>query len=331
MIKYHAATKITTLCGLIGTLLIAGGMSSPVFANHVPNTIDVPQLWNPMKNDGYLEFINAADHGAQLGSTCPSTPPGVIQTEEFTGFTLPTGADIIEVGDSDSTAGDKADFDWVQQNRPVELAIPPGGNHPGIVGAMGWSAGSPGMSPHVDLGNGNPHNHSVEEAVPPPTALPALLNNAYEEKFIDGVDVFSIISDGQDFDPTPRDRALDYEVAFCNTVTGMSSLGVPTVVWVQGWTATTFIDDYVARWVPLMPGQYDAVAIEPAAGVHDSITEIDAIKAFRIQEVGGEDMSIDNTILFIAGIQSSMVWMIPTIAGLAGTGILVAKFRQNKN
>ena len=52
------------------------------------------------------------------------------------------------------------------------------------------------------------------------------------------------------------------------------------IVWVPGWTGATTTDDYVARWVPSIPGSYDLVAIEPAAGFgHDGATEIDAIKA----------------------------------------------------
>ena len=46
--------------------------------------------------------------------------------------------------------------------------------------------------------------------------------------------------------------------------------------------------------------------------------------------VGGELLPIDSTALMLAGIQSSAIWMIPTLAGLAGTGFYLIKFRINK-
>ena len=65
-------------------------------------------------------------------------------------------------------------------------------NHPGLVGAMGWTVGTPEMSPHVDPGTGGAHGHSDEET--PAGALPHLVNENYDEEFFTAVDVFSIIS-----------------------------------------------------------------------------------------------------------------------------------------
>ena len=46
--------------------------------------------------------------------------------------------------------------------------------------------------------------------------------------------------------------------------------------------------------------------------------------------VGGESLSIDSTALVLAGLQSSAIWMIPTLAGLAGAGAYLIKFRTTK-
>ena len=46
--------------------------------------------------------------------------------------------------------------------------------------------------------------------------------------------------------------------------------------------------------------------------------------------VAGELLSIDSTALFLAGLSQSAVWMIPTLAGLAGAGAYLIKFRTNK-
>ncbi|MCI0334330.1 MAG: hypothetical protein L0228_14020 [Planctomycetes bacterium] len=277
------------LVGLVTLMLLAG--SQTALAVHVPAALDVPTLWTPMPNDGYLEFINPVEHPLLVGVPVFSTPPGVIMTEEYTGYTLASGVDIIEVGDSDVVAGDRADFDWVQENRGCETGGPCFNplpvNHPGMVGAMGWTVGSPETSPHVDPGTGGAHGHSVEEV--PAGPLPFLPNETYTPRFFRGVDVFSIISEGQDStlelsSPGGRDAALDYVVDFGNTITGFSTPGVPVVVFAPGWTAATTIDDFVARWVPSVPGLYNVVAIEPAFDPHDQVTEIDAVKAWGVPE-----------------------------------------------
>ena len=44
--------------------------------------------------------------------------------------------------------------------------------------------------------------------------------------------------------------------------------------------------------------------------------------------VAGELLPLDSTALFLAGIQSMTVWMVPTILGLAGAGVYLVKFRK---
>ena len=47
--------------------------------------------------------------------------------------------------------------------------------------------------------------------------------------------------------------------------------------------------------------------------------------------VGGEFLPIDSTVLVLAGIQSSAIWMLPALAGIAGAafGVLYIKSRRN--
>ena len=138
-------------------------------------------------------------------------------------------------------------------------------------------------SAHTD--GGVPHGHSVAEGVP--GGLPELLNPDYVGETFGAVDVFSVISVLEDSTaeigtPGSREAALDYELAFGNSITGLSAPGVPVIVWAPGWTGVTGTDDWVTRWVPAFPspGGYNLVAIEPASGFgHDEVTEIDAIKA----------------------------------------------------
>jgi len=46
--------------------------------------------------------------------------------------------------------------------------------------------------------------------------------------------------------------------------------------------------------------------------------------------VGGELLPIDSTALVLAGLQTSAIWMLPVLAGLAGAGFYLIKFRTNK-
>ena len=47
--------------------------------------------------------------------------------------------------------------------------------------------------------------------------------------------------------------------------------------------------------------------------------------------VGGELLSLNLTALIVAGFSSSAIWMLPTLAGLAGVGVYLAKFRNREN
>ena len=254
-------------------------MVAPAPATHIPVALDVPFVRPDV--GGYLEFINPVEHPALIGVPVPFSPPGAIETEEHTGFTDLAGFDFIEVFDNDITHGDRADFDWVQEHRADEsVGI---SNHPGLIGAMGWTVGVTEASAHSD--GGAPHGHSVAEGVP--GGLPELLNPDWALPTFEAVDVFSMISLLEDSSaeigtPGSREAALDYELAFGNSITGLSAPGVPVIVWAPGWTGVTTIDDWVTRWVPAFssPGGYNLVAIEPAFGFgHDEVTEIDAIKA----------------------------------------------------
>lgn len=46
--------------------------------------------------------------------------------------------------------------------------------------------------------------------------------------------------------------------------------------------------------------------------------------------VAGELLSLDSTSLVIAGLASSMIWMVPAVAGIAGAGIYLVKVRTSR-
>ena len=61
-----------------------------------------------------------------------------------------------------------------------------------------------------------------------------------------------------------------------------------------------------------------------------TIEGLDAIAFVPMDFVAGESLPIDTTALLVAGIQSSAIWMIPTLAGIAGAGIYLVKFRTTR-
>ncbi len=337
-------TLVITIVAIASVLLLSN--FSSVYANHVPTDIDIDELWSAPAGfkDGYLEFINPIEPEVKdfLGTIVMTSPPQIIQTEEFTGYTLADGTDIIETADNDMTHGDKADFDWVQEDRLQELSGT--GNHGFLIGAMGWTIGSPDMSAHMDVTG--QHAHSVVES--PPGTLPELPNDACTGKF-EFVDVFSIISSGEDTDTGDddedirRNRALDYVVDFADSTNPLASTrGIPVLVFTQGWTPITNIDDYVARWVPEVSGKYDIIAIEPISTTvnennnhgHDLVIEIDAVKCYITSNivVGGEMMPIDTTAVLIAGIQTNAYGILGTFVtiGAIAFGALVISVKRNQ-
>jgi len=58
-------------------------------------------------------------------------------------------------------------------------------------------------------------------------------------------------------------------------------------------------------------------------------TEPDPDPVCQLTPVAGQLLPLDSTALFLAGIQSMTVWMIPAVAGLAGAGVYLVKFRKH--
>jgi hypothetical protein len=62
--------------------------------------------------------------------------------------------------------------------------------------------------------------------------------------------------------------------------------------------------------------------------LRNDVIGIDDIKFASCAMVAGQLLPLDSTALFLAGIQSMTVWMIPTVLGLAGAGVYLVKFRK---
>jgi len=62
-------------------------------------------------------------------------------------------------------------------------------------------------------------------------------------------------------------------------------------------------------------------------GVGAGMITISNFEPASCQQVAGELLPLDSSALMIAGLQSMTVWMIPAVAGLAGVGVYLVKFR----
>ena len=71
--------------------------------------------------------------------------------------------------------------------------------------------------------------------------------------------------------------------------------------------------------------------VDCLTGLTDPFMVMDtAMATVTIIFVGGEFLPIDSTALFVSGIQTSAVWILPAVAGLAGTGYYLIRFRAKE-
>ena len=65
-------------------------------------------------------------------------------------------------------------------------------------------------------------------------------------------------------------------------------------------------------------------------GVEPPMVNDTAMATVTIIFVGGEFLPIDSTALMLAGLQTSALWILPAVAGLAGTGYYLIRFRNKE-
>ena len=81
---------------------------------------------------------------------------------------------------------------------------------------------------------------------------------------------------------------------------------------------------------------FGSQTLQSEGGTFDNWTNFNSVHAWFLitghppDAVGGELLPIDNTALMLAGIQSSTIWMLPALAGIAGAGAFFVRTRMNK-
>ncbi|MGI0041097.1 MAG: hypothetical protein ACRD94_03935 [Nitrosopumilaceae archaeon] len=106
-------------------------------------------------------------------------------------------------------------------------------------------------------------------------------------------------------------------------------------VYLQGWSADPNIaDGFVAVYRLPSSQTFQYVSVThggPGAVLRDGDNEIDAVSGSIDVVVGGEIIPLDTTSLLLAGAQTGVLWMIPTLAGMTGVVIYLTKFRNKEN
>jgi hypothetical protein len=287
------------LCVAIALIALVALPLATANASHIPVALDIAALWSPIAPDaGVLNFVEPGPAFDVMG-----LPLGISGTEEYTGWvdspaapgatgaTLdlgPLGGPPAFAFDNGVTHGDRVDFDFVVENRPVEVgAIAPAFAplHPGTVGFMTWDIAPTTPSAHIDPLTGAPHGHGTPSLPLPDFGGPVFRTADVFSISANPADATGLVTDFtglvSDGELLPRDQALDYMLDFCNDMTGLCAPGVPILVFAPGWSPGDIADDFVARWLSPFPATHVLIdPVGPAEG-HDEITQIDAVVVSR--------------------------------------------------
>ena len=179
--------------------------------------------------------------------------------------------------DHGTTFGDRADFNLVEDNIPLEEAAARVGsnqrmvNHPGF-DFMVWQINQgavPGPLDEAALGHQTP---AADLNLP-----------GFNGPFFRTADVVSLIARYADMDVDPtslnwsaRESALDYILQF--SADGMNWVnGIPVNVFDLGWTAASQAEDFLARWNSPVDARFLRIQADTLVSEDDRNTQIDAI------------------------------------------------------
>jgi len=100
------------------------------------------------------------------------------------------------------------------------------------------------------------------------------------------------------------------------------------IVWHDLIRGTTSSDAFFTADAVNSGGTFTTINTD-GTGVADAIIDIITDPDFCV--IGGEMLQIDSTALLLAGLQGSVIWMLPVLAGAAGVGAYYIKTRMNKD
>ena len=96
----------------------------------------------------------------------------------------------------------------------------------------------------------------------------------------------------------------------------------------NSWSADTVLPTGISEVQGVSAGGKIYLIGSGAFGLSGSSNQI---WTCAVNVIGGELLPIDSTALMLAGLQSSAIWMLPVLAGVAGVGAFYIKTRMNKD
>ncbi len=189
----------------------------------------------------------------------------------------------ISRDDNGDLFGDRADFDWVEDNPFLTLEGSPPDFHAGP-DALEWEIGTVKTSDHR-------HKSSLDDFAHDHSDWGELSGTSYNKSFFWTVDIVSQITRYADMDVgsdgqwSAREAALDYTFPEFSKDGKTWLMGTLINVFVPGWTNRSLAENYIARWRAPFPARYVRVAAAGAGGPagHDWNTQIDAIIASPVK------------------------------------------------
>jgi hypothetical protein len=258
-------------------------------AFHSPNADDLMASGTQNNNPFRVVPTFAAKEGADFGLRDPGRANGLIGTTSHFGVNtiqIGAGAGTFQVRhlhespaiqhiDRGDFAGDRADFDWIEDSWQLEDFMGQADNHPGPRENLYFIKGPINQSAHTD------HDHHNWGEL----NLDAFAGNTFKY-----ADVVSVVGRYVDMDVdaagnwSRRSSSLDYLLEF--SADGSNWLaGIPVAVYTDGWTNAANSEDFLARW----ESPVDAIMLRIRSvftGVsgHDGNAQIDAVIVSNVPE-----------------------------------------------
>jgi len=238
-----------------------------------------PAPRDPGRENGNLGSVDHLDETVQLNGTGPA----LSQIEAV------HRSPSVQEDDNGRTHGDKADFDWVEDNGVLEQVTTSGDNHPGVDFLL-WEINPQAVDDSEHRHDGSNTTSASDDTAHDHDGWGILELDAFDDPFFRTIDIVSQVARYTDMDVKAgdwsfREAALDFagfEGLFPEfSVDGSTWVAGSLIsVFIDGWTLASSAENYVSRW----RSPFDATLVRlnalNASG-HDFNTQIDAIIASR--------------------------------------------------
>lgn len=295
-----------TVAHELGHMLLDG----PVIHQQDPgdpfHSTDIANLMFATADGDPTDLIDVGPEVDGIGGKAILTGPQVATIHSNPGLNNPGFVNHFSNVD---THGDRVDFDWVTDHRPIEqITLVEDSSHGADLNEgtdfLVWEINPPDVAASAHIGpNGDTHNHGGMTGI----EMPAYTGTGFHT-----IDVFSNINRYADNDVQPgaigdplatrRVKALDYQTPEFS-VDGIDwQTGTLHNVFVPGWTGAAVQDDFVARFTTDLEARFVRIAAKALdSNNHDGNAQIDAILASASRPVRLSPSQFDPVVSEIQG------------------------------